>query len=338
MDKISKKSRLGRMTPDAATLTYVSLNAFAAIFDNATWRCTPRWVRSSSGTPRRRSRTPTSTFDFVKGTTGSLTVALLIFISTLGWRKQMSMDLAIWLNVILGSVGPWIVLFWHKLGGRARTGFRSLSSTRRTITTRCGRRRRRSWGGTETIGGIIQGLRWCHRRARVTLCVISVLVVSIPRAGIPKTASSFHPSLRKESAMAGFGAEIRSRGAVRGAGEMTDAAPIALASGEVAVGRQKWVRRSLWLAGGVGVVSLLAAGYWEELKELNAYGQLYLRAPPPHESVRVRTGEERRVHVVAAIVEARRRGRRARALASRNAQTVADDRDDADSSAPPRLR
>ena len=72
---------------------------------------------------------------------------------------------------------------------------------------------------------------------------------------------------------------------------MTDAAPIALASGEVAVGRQKWVRRSLWLAGGVGVVSLLAAGYWEELKEVNAYGQLYLRAPPPHESVRVRTGE-----------------------------------------------
>jgi len=25
------------------------------------------------------------------------------------------MSLAIWLNVILGSVGPWIVLFWHKL-------------------------------------------------------------------------------------------------------------------------------------------------------------------------------------------------------------------------------
>jgi len=43
----------------------------------------------------------------IKGTTGSLTIALLIFISTLGWRKQMSMDLAIWLNVILGSCGPW---------------------------------------------------------------------------------------------------------------------------------------------------------------------------------------------------------------------------------------
>jgi hypothetical protein len=28
------RRRLGRMTPDAATLTYVSLNAFAAIFDN----------------------------------------------------------------------------------------------------------------------------------------------------------------------------------------------------------------------------------------------------------------------------------------------------------------
>lgn len=133
--------------------------------------------------------------------------------------------------------------------------------------------------------------------------------------------------------MAEFGAEIWSRGAVRGAGEMADAAPIALASGEGAARRQKWVRRSLWLAGGVGVVSLLAAGYWEELKELNAYGQLYLRAPPPHESVRVRTG------VSDASTSSRPPSSAppgaARAPSPpRNAQPVADDRDDADSSAP----
>ena len=142
--------------------------------------------------------------------------------------------------------------------------------------------------------------------------------------------------------MAEFGAEIRSRGAVRGAGEMTDAAPIALASGEVAVGRQKWVRRSLWLAGGVGVVSLLAAGYWEELKELNAYGQLYLRAPPPHESVRVRTGESdastsshppsgappgRRARALASAKRADRRGRPRRCRFVRALRACADARE-----------
>ena len=117
MDTISagSRKRLGRMTPDAATLTYVSLNAFAAIFDNA-------YMALYTALGPEQFWHTSQTFndaDFhlrlVKGTTGSLTVALLIFISTLGWRRQMSMDLAIWLNVILGSVGPWIVLFWHKL-------------------------------------------------------------------------------------------------------------------------------------------------------------------------------------------------------------------------------
>ena len=117
MDKISKgsKSRLGRMTPDAATLTYVSLNAFAAVFDN----CYMAMYTALGPEQFWHTSQAFNDADFhlrmVKGTTGSLTVALLIFISTLGWRKQMSMDLAIWLNVILGSVGPWIVLFWHKL-------------------------------------------------------------------------------------------------------------------------------------------------------------------------------------------------------------------------------
>jgi len=117
LDKITagSKRRLGRMTPDAATLTYVSLNAFAAIFDNAYMA-----LYTALG-PEQFWHTSQAFNDadfhlrLVKGTTGSLTVALLIFISTLGWRRQMPMNLAIWLNVILGSVGPWIVLFWHKL-------------------------------------------------------------------------------------------------------------------------------------------------------------------------------------------------------------------------------
>ena len=117
MDKISSgsKKRLGKMTPDAATLTYVSLNAFAAVFDN----CYMALYTILGPEQFWHTSQAFNDADFhlrmVKGTTGSLTVALLIFISTLGWRKQMSMDLAIWLNVILGSVGPWIVLFWHKL-------------------------------------------------------------------------------------------------------------------------------------------------------------------------------------------------------------------------------
>ena len=117
MDTVSagSKQRLGSMTPDAATLTYVSLNAFAAIFDN----CYMALYTALGPEQFWHTSAVFNDADFhlrlVKGTTGSLTVALLIFISTLGWRRQMSMDLAIWLNVILGSVGPWIVLFWHKL-------------------------------------------------------------------------------------------------------------------------------------------------------------------------------------------------------------------------------
>lgn len=117
MDTVSagSKQRLGQMTPDAATLTYVSLNAFAAIFDN----CYMALYTALGPEQFWHTSAVFNDADFhlrlVKGTTGSLTVALLIFISTLGWRRQMSMDLAIWLNVILGSVGPWIVLFWHKL-------------------------------------------------------------------------------------------------------------------------------------------------------------------------------------------------------------------------------
>lgn len=109
------KRRLGRMTPDAATLTYVSLNAFAAIFDNCYMALYTALGPEQFWHTSRAFNDADFHLRLVKGTTGSLTVALLIFISTLGWRKQMSMDLAIWLNVILGSVGPWIVLFWHKL-------------------------------------------------------------------------------------------------------------------------------------------------------------------------------------------------------------------------------
>ena len=109
------RQRLGKMSPDAATLTYVGLNAAAAVFDNCYMA-----VYTYLG-PEQFWHTSQAFNDsdfhlrLVKGTTGSLTVALLIFISTLGWRKQMPMKYAIWLNVALGSVGPWIVLFWHKL-------------------------------------------------------------------------------------------------------------------------------------------------------------------------------------------------------------------------------
>ena len=109
------RKRLGRMTPDAATLTYVGLNAAAAVFDN----CYMGLYTLLGPEQFWHTSQVFNDSDFhlrlIKGTTGSLTVALLIFISTLGWRKQMPMKYAIWLNVILGSVGPWIVLFWHKL-------------------------------------------------------------------------------------------------------------------------------------------------------------------------------------------------------------------------------
>lgn len=107
--------RLGRMTPDAATLTYVGLNAAAAVFDNCYMGLYTLLGPEQFWHTSQMFNDSDFHLRLIKGTTGSLTVALLIFISTLGWRKQMPMKYAIWLNVILGSVGPWIVLFWHKL-------------------------------------------------------------------------------------------------------------------------------------------------------------------------------------------------------------------------------
>lgn len=107
--------RLGRMTPDAATLTYVGLNATAAVFDNCYMGLYTLLGPEQFWHTSQMFNDSDFHLRLIKGTTGSLTVALLIFISTLGWRKQMPMKYAIWLNVILGSVGPWIVLFWHKL-------------------------------------------------------------------------------------------------------------------------------------------------------------------------------------------------------------------------------
>jgi hypothetical protein len=109
------RMRLGRMTPDAATLTYVGLNAAAAVFDNCYMGLYTLLGPEQFWHTSQMFNDSDFHLRLIKGTTGSLTVALLIFISTLGWRKQMPMKYAIWLNVILGSVGPWIVLFWHKL-------------------------------------------------------------------------------------------------------------------------------------------------------------------------------------------------------------------------------
>lgn len=109
------RARLGKMTPDAATLTYVGLNAAAAIFDNCYMALYTLLGPEQFWHTSQAFNDSDFHLRLIKGTTGSLTVALLIFISTLGWRKQMPMKYAIWLNVILGSVGPWIVLFWHKL-------------------------------------------------------------------------------------------------------------------------------------------------------------------------------------------------------------------------------
>ena len=109
------RKRLGKMTPDAATLTYVGLNAAAAVFDNCYMALYTLLGPEQFWHTSQAFNDSDFHLRLVKGTTGSLTVALLIFISTLGWRKQMPMKYAIWLNVVLGSVGPWIVLFWHKL-------------------------------------------------------------------------------------------------------------------------------------------------------------------------------------------------------------------------------
>ena len=123
------------------------------------------------------------------------------------------MDLAIWLNVILGSLAVDRALL-AQARGPERDWFPQFVLTRRMITTRCA-------DATQIVGELrrwrdYSGLRWCHAARASPVCYISTCSVH-PRAATPKPRRRFTRRYAKRPAMADW-AEIRSRGAVRGAG------------------------------------------------------------------------------------------------------------------------
>ena len=104
------RASLEGMQRDAPTYVYVGLNTAAALFDNA-WMLLytikgPEafWAFSTRFAPQDL------TLSQIKPAVGSLTVSCVVFLGTLAARRKVPAWLAGALNVILASVGPWIVV------------------------------------------------------------------------------------------------------------------------------------------------------------------------------------------------------------------------------------
>ena len=109
------RAQLVGIKPDAPTLAYTGLNTAAALFDNA-WMALFTlkgaegfWAFSNEFAPNDAE------LSLIKPAVGSLTVTVVVFLGTLAARRKIPENLAGGLNVVLGSVGPWLILFWHKL-------------------------------------------------------------------------------------------------------------------------------------------------------------------------------------------------------------------------------
>ena len=113
--KAGATERLKGIELDTPTIMYVVLNLAAAVFDNAymalyTYKGPEAfWSFVDAFCPAALQ------LSLIKPAIGSLTIALVVFLGTLVQRRALSMRVGMWLNVALASVGPWVVLFWHKL-------------------------------------------------------------------------------------------------------------------------------------------------------------------------------------------------------------------------------
>ena len=111
----SATERLKGIELDTPTIMYVVLNLAAALFDNAymawyTYKGPQEfWAFVDAFCPAALQ------LSLIKPAVGSLTISLVVFLGTLVQRRALSMRVGMWLNVALASVGPWVVLFWHKL-------------------------------------------------------------------------------------------------------------------------------------------------------------------------------------------------------------------------------
>lgn len=112
------RRRTKGLANDTTTLVYSILNFAGAVFDNLymavyTWRGPAGfWGWSAENIPGINDHLRTG---LVKPAFGSLTISALVFMGTLVYRKKISVQLAIALNVVLASVGPWLILYYHKL-------------------------------------------------------------------------------------------------------------------------------------------------------------------------------------------------------------------------------
>lgn len=112
------RKRTKGLTDDTPTLVYSILNFAGAVFDNLymavyTWRGPAGfWGYSQATIPAVNDHLRTG---LVKPCMGSLTISVVVFVGTLVYRKKCSIQTAIALNVVLASVGPWLILYYHKL-------------------------------------------------------------------------------------------------------------------------------------------------------------------------------------------------------------------------------
>lgn len=112
------RRRVQGIQNDTPTIVYSALNFAGAVFDNLymavyTWRGPAGfWGWSEANIPGINDHLRTG---LVKPAFGSLTISVLVFMGTLVYRKRLSINAALALNVVLASVGPWLILYYHKL-------------------------------------------------------------------------------------------------------------------------------------------------------------------------------------------------------------------------------
>jgi len=109
------RARVKGIKFDTPTVTYASLNLAAAIFDNAYMALYTALGPAGFWHTSQMFNDDDFHLRLIKPAIGSLTVSVLTFLTTLAVRKRIPFKVAVWLNVALASVGPWIVLLWHKL-------------------------------------------------------------------------------------------------------------------------------------------------------------------------------------------------------------------------------
>jgi len=106
---------------DVMTVAFMAINFAAALVDNTYMGVyTSRGPEDFFEVSRSLDNTSGWASDhlrmaLVKPAAGSLVVSVATFLGTLASRKALPLEVAVPISVLLSSVGPWIVFFWHRL-------------------------------------------------------------------------------------------------------------------------------------------------------------------------------------------------------------------------------